>query len=151
MQPQDGLHTPEPSSMAVSSAHSSLASPAFHLQVLKGKQDERTARAFVKEMAILRSCLHPQILQYMVRSLLLGCSCLHSFASARVVQACLLKCCLLGTWDAAMRLILGHAACQVLLHSQALQKQSKAKLETFCRVGKRTCKQCDGPAIQCTG
>ena len=37
-------------------------------QVLKGKQDERTARAFVREMAILRSCLHPQILQYMVFS-----------------------------------------------------------------------------------
>ena len=37
------------------------------MQVLKGKQDERTARAFVKEMSILKSCLHPQILQYMVR------------------------------------------------------------------------------------
>ena len=34
-------------------------------QVLRGKQDERTAKAFVKEMAILSSSLHPQILQYL--------------------------------------------------------------------------------------
>ena len=49
-----------------SNIHTCLAlNGAVLWQVLKGKQDERTARAFVKEMSILSSSRHPQILQYL--------------------------------------------------------------------------------------